>query len=229
MINSPQDNAISNSNPKSINDKSPLSNSRENPKLKQEQTQGLASDKTKTHPADIEDQKIIIDLKSREDVDLNTPLADLLWSNPISEQETKEELIRKQMDLSMKGIEMFLIHKNSGNQKSSGWRFSPEGIGFCFQKQVTQEFLKENNYDLIIRGHSFCPDGIQTHHDQKIISVFSTTNFGFHNNKRGGLVFIENMDDENDTEVRLERFTRLDKLHTFPEPHISSNINDVLF
>jgi hypothetical protein len=197
--------------------------------MKQEQFVGMFSDKARILQAELKEKRTVFDLKSREDVDLNTPLADLLWSNPISEQESKEEMMKKKMDLSMKGIEMELIRKATGNQKSSGWRFSPEGIGFCFQKQVTHEFLKENKYDLIIRGHSFCPDGIQIFHDQKLISVFSATNFGFHNNKRGGLVFIENGADDNETEIRLERFTRLDKQLTFPEPHISSNINAVLF
>ena len=222
--------SVSNSNQKFFIDQSYKSHLRKDSTLKQDQTHGTSSDQTNLNTSGITEKLMRIGLKSREDVDLNTPLADLLWSNPISEEEAKEEIVRQKLDdLSFQKIKMETICKPSSNKKSTGWRFSPEGIGFGFQKQITQQFLADNNYDLIIRGHSFCPDGIQIHHDQKIISIFSATNFGFRNNKRGGLVFIENANDENDTEVRLTRFSRLEKLQTFPEPHISPNIDDVLF
>jgi diadenosine tetraphosphatase ApaH/serine/threonine PP2A family protein phosphatase len=107
--------------------------------------------------------KDIHDLPREDNVDLQEVFADLLWSSP------------------------------NVNPKKQEWDFSPEGIGFAFPLVATKSFLKNNNINLLVRGHSFLENGIQEFHEGKILSVFSTTDHCLRNNKTGGIVEVDHL------------------------------------
>lgn len=52
-----------------------------------------------------------------------------------------------------------------------------EGIGHSFGPDVTTNFLKTNNLDLVIRSHEVKPEGYEVTHGGKCITVFSAPNY----------------------------------------------------
>lgn len=58
-----------------------------------------------------------------------------------------------------------------------GWRESPRGAGVEFGPNVTQEFLQNNGLELVIRSHEECLRGYEEHHDGKLMTVFSASNY----------------------------------------------------
>ncbi|CAF0719126.1 unnamed protein product [Brachionus calyciflorus] len=61
-------------------------------------------------------------------------------------------------------------------------------IGKLFGADVTKKFLEENNFTLIIRSHECKPKGHDIHHDGKVITVFSASNYNLGNS--GSIVKI---------------------------------------
>lgn len=56
---------------------------------------------------------------------------------------------------------------------------------------MVSEFMKNNKINLIIRSHDVLESGFEKMYDNKIISIFSATNYcGIHNNA-GGILFIK--------------------------------------
>eukprot|EP00009_Paramoeba_aestuarina_P002413 CAMPEP_0201508452 /NCGR_PEP_ID=MMETSP0161_2-20130828/1822_1 /ASSEMBLY_ACC=CAM_ASM_000251 /TAXON_ID=180227 /ORGANISM="Neoparamoeba aestuarina, Strain SoJaBio B1-5/56/2" /LENGTH=491 /DNA_ID=CAMNT_0047903127 /DNA_START=77 /DNA_END=1548 /DNA_ORIENTATION=- len=65
----------------------------------------------------------------------------------------------------------------SDPQPFSGRSPSKRGIGLSFGPDVTKNFLKKNNLELIIRSHEVKPEGYEINHDGKCITVFSAPNY----------------------------------------------------
>jgi len=60
-----------------------------------------------------------------------------------------------------------------------------------FDENLVSEFMKNNKISLIIRSHDVLESGFEKIYDNKIISVFSATNYcGIYNNS-GGILFIK--------------------------------------
>jgi serine/threonine-protein phosphatase 5 len=51
------------------------------------------------------------------------------------------------------------------------------GVGVSFGPDVTEEFLKTNNLELVIRSHEVKDDGYEVDHGGKLITVFSAPNY----------------------------------------------------
>eukprot|EP00760_Papus_ankaliazontas_P035069 PhM_4_TR7605/c1_g1_i1/m.49382/K04460/PPP5C; serine/threonine-protein phosphatase 5 len=51
------------------------------------------------------------------------------------------------------------------------------GVGVAFGPDVTEEFLKTNGLDLVVRSHEVKDDGYVVEHDGKCITVFSAPNY----------------------------------------------------
>ena len=82
------------------------------------------------------------------------------------------------------------------NPKVTGFQPSNRGNGVTFGEDVLKKFLKSNNLRLLIRGHSFLKEGIQCLFKNKVITVFSASNYcGIHNNK-GGCLIIKKQKEE---------------------------------
>jgi serine/threonine-protein phosphatase PP1 catalytic subunit len=56
---------------------------------------------------------------------------------------------------------------------------SPRGISFIFGKEQAAQFMKDNNFSMIIRSHEFCQNGISFPFgkDGGLITVFSASNY----------------------------------------------------
>ncbi|EAY21798.1 Ser/Thr protein phosphatase, putative [Trichomonas vaginalis G3] len=55
---------------------------------------------------------------------------------------------------------------------------SSRGLGYDYGPAATEQFLKKVNCDTIIRGHQSVASGIKKDHNGKVITVFSTSNYG---------------------------------------------------
>lgn len=62
-------------------------------------------------------------------------------------------------------------------EEIDGWRESMRGAGVEFGCKVTEEFLQNNKLDLVVRSHEECTRGYMEHHNRKLITVFSASNY----------------------------------------------------
>jgi len=65
----------------------------------------------------------------------------------------------------------------SDPQPQPGLAPSKRGVGCQFGPDVTENFLKLNKLDYIIRSHEVKPEGYEVLHDGKCITVFSAPNY----------------------------------------------------
>lgn len=82
------------------------------------------------------------------------------------------------------------------NPRINGFQPSVRGNGVTFGEDVLNKFLKTNNFRLLIRGHSYSKEGIQCMFKNRVITVFSASNYcGLHKNK-GGCLIIKKQKEE---------------------------------
>lgn len=65
----------------------------------------------------------------------------------------------------------------SDPQPQEGRAPSKRGVGVQFGPDVTENFLKLNNLDYIIRSHEVKNNGFEEAHNGKCITVFSAPNY----------------------------------------------------
>ncbi len=65
----------------------------------------------------------------------------------------------------------------SDPQSAPGRAASKRGVGIQFGPDVTEEFLRTNKLDYIIRSHEVKHLGYEVAHDEKCITVFSAPNY----------------------------------------------------
>ena len=58
-----------------------------------------------------------------------------------------------------------------------GWGMTMRGRGHAFGEDVLKEFLKANNLDRVIRSHQCVEFGIESFSQDRLITVFSTSNY----------------------------------------------------
>lgn len=78
----------------------------------------------------------------------------------------------------------------SDPQPQSGRAPSKRGVGVQFGPDVTENFLKLNGLDYIIRSHEVKNDGYEIGHDGKCITVFSAPNYCDTMGNRGAFITI---------------------------------------
>ena len=76
----------------------------------------------------------------------------------------------------------------------NGWMQDPKSNEEYFLEEVTERFEKKNKIDLIICGRHLMEDGFRFFHNNKLISLFSTPNFGINRNKGAIIEIDENME-----------------------------------
>lgn len=79
----------------------------------------------------------------------------------------------------------------SDPKQGKGREESPRGAGLLFGADVTKEFLKKNNLQLIVRSHECMTHGHKSHHNDTVITVFSASNYCGTVGNDGALVVFE--------------------------------------
>jgi len=62
-------------------------------------------------------------------------------------------------------------------QPQEGKSPSKRGVGFSFGPNYTNDFLKANDLELVIRSHEVKAKGYQVEHGGKLITIFSAPNY----------------------------------------------------
>ena len=69
------------------------------------------------------------------------------------------------------------------------YRMSSRGLGFLFGEKALHTFLENEGLNLLVRGHE-CVDGIQWGFQNKLVTVFSASNYCGIANNRSGVLFV---------------------------------------
>lgn len=84
---------------------------------------------------------------------------------------------------------------NTSNELYTGNNISSNYRSREFTEDMTMDFLKFNNLDLIIRSHDVIQKGFEKLHNSRVVSIFSSTNYGStHNNNAGIISFKKNLE-----------------------------------
>jgi len=67
---------------------------------------------------------------------------------------------------------------------------SNRGVALSFGPDVTNNFLKKNNLDYVIRSHECRAEGYQVDHDGKCITVFSAPNYCDQIGNKGAVIVL---------------------------------------
>eukprot|EP01059_Diplonema_ambulator_P008416 TRINITY_DN18038_c0_g1_i2.p1 TRINITY_DN18038_c0_g1~~TRINITY_DN18038_c0_g1_i2.p1 ORF type:complete len:1063 (+),score=240.03 TRINITY_DN18038_c0_g1_i2:38-3190(+) len=75
------------------------------------------------------------------------------------------------------------------SERYTGTGSNQRGKGIVFGADVTELFLKENGLKMLVRSHEEQKTGYKLHHNGKLITIFSASNYGGHGNGGACLLF----------------------------------------
>ena len=78
----------------------------------------------------------------------------------------------------------------SDPQAANGRSPSKRGVGLSFGPDVTRDFLKHNDLNLVIRSHEVRDEGYEVEHGGALITVFSAPNYCDAMGNRGAFIRI---------------------------------------
>ena len=83
------------------------------------------------------------------------------------------------------------------NPTINDYQPSPRGTGFLFGKENLLDFLENSNAVRIVRGHEYVQEGYYTCFDDRVVTIFSASNYcGTMNNESAVLIMEPNGEDE---------------------------------
>lgn len=94
----------------------------------------------------------------------------------------------------------------SDPMEENGFAPSPRGVTRTFGPDVTENFLRRNNLELLIRSHQVQENGYGVMQNGKCITVFSAPNYIGQMGNRGAIVVLEFADDMSFKGPRFEQF-----------------------
>ena len=95
-----------------------------------------------------------------------------------------------------------------------------KGIIVKFGKERLNQFLSDNNLNLLITSHQWIFEGIKTYDNEKLIIVYSATNYLNKYNNLGGMVNIA----KKTTHRPLQILPKLINVFNFDKPAYKTNI-----
>eukprot|EP00658_Telonema_sp_P-2_P002878 TRINITY_DN1105_c0_g1_i4.p1 TRINITY_DN1105_c0_g1~~TRINITY_DN1105_c0_g1_i4.p1 ORF type:complete len:420 (+),score=113.04 TRINITY_DN1105_c0_g1_i4:134-1393(+) len=79
----------------------------------------------------------------------------------------------------------------SDPQEAPGRAPSKRGVSMAFGPDVTDNFLKTNNLEMVIRSHEVKDEGYEIHHDGKLVTVFSAPNYCDQMGNKGAYIHLD--------------------------------------
>ena len=86
----------------------------------------------------------------------------------------------------------------SDPRAEEGWAESSRGAGIRFGPDVTRNFVKKNNLELIIRSHEMVDDGYLYWHKNRMVTLFSASNYCGKNENRGAVAIFDHNESKSD-------------------------------
>ncbi|KAF2273738.1 serine/threonine-protein phosphatase PP-Z [Westerdykella ornata] len=84
--------------------------------------------------------------------------------------------IARPTDVPDFGLLNDLLWSDPADQEAD-WESNERGVSYCFGKNVIQQFLHRNDFDLVCRAHMVVEDGYEFFTDRLLVTVFSAPNY----------------------------------------------------
>lgn len=73
-----------------------------------------------------------------------------------------------------------------------GWKTSDRGAGVLWGPDLTKKFLTKNSFEFVIRSHEMVEEGTKLLHDDRVMTLFSASNYTGTNENQGAVVSFAN-------------------------------------
>jgi len=95
--------------------------------------------------------------------------------SPLVSQVDSIDILNRKVEVPHEGAMCELLWSDPEDLK--GWWVSPRGAGYLFGADVSESFLKGNNFEMICRAHQLAMEGYKEHFDGKVITIWSAPNY----------------------------------------------------
>ncbi len=79
----------------------------------------------------------------------------------------------------------------SDPDERAGWGISPRGAGYTFGADITEQFNRANNLDLIARAHQLVMEGYQWGHNRGVVTIFSAPNYCYRCGNQAAIMEVD--------------------------------------
>lgn len=100
------------------------------------------------------------------------------------------ELLKRPLDVPDKGLLCDLLWSDPCRQTDK-WGHNNRGVSYVFGKKPLSVFLKDNQFDLLVRAHQVVEDGYEFFAKKKLVTVFSAPNYCGEFDNAGGIMTID--------------------------------------
>lgn len=83
--------------------------------------------------------------------------------------------IKRPTQIPEEGILCDLLWSDPDN--TLGWGENDRGVSFIYGRDVTEQFIKKHDIDLVCRAHQVVEDGYLFHFNRKVVTIFSAPNY----------------------------------------------------
>eukprot|EP00511_Aplanochytrium_stocchinoi_P011417 CAMPEP_0204863194 /NCGR_PEP_ID=MMETSP1348-20121228/3129_1 /ASSEMBLY_ACC=CAM_ASM_000700 /TAXON_ID=215587 /ORGANISM="Aplanochytrium stocchinoi, Strain GSBS06" /LENGTH=366 /DNA_ID=CAMNT_0052013447 /DNA_START=175 /DNA_END=1275 /DNA_ORIENTATION=+ len=100
--------------------------------------------------------------------------------------------IPRPTDLTVEGLLCDLLWSDPSTEIDT-WAPSDRGVSWLFGREVLDEFLKKNNFDLFVRAHQVVEAGFEffPKDTRQLVTVFSAVNYCGHFDNAGAMLIID--------------------------------------
>ena len=111
--------------------------------------------------------------------------------SPVLKNVEELQKIKRPIDVPEEGLLCDILWSDP-DEKASGWGKNNRGISCTFNKEVLENFLEENDYDLLVRAHKVLENGYEFLFDKQLVSIFSVPNYCGKFNNSGAIMVVDN-------------------------------------
>eukprot|EP00958_Prasinococcus_capsulatus_P019529 scaffold2419_cov362-Prasinococcus_capsulatus_cf.AAC.1 len=72
-----------------------------------------------------------------------------------------------------------------------GWGMSPRGAGYTFGQDVSEQFLRNNRLQFMVRAHQLVMEGYDWVHEKFVVTVFSAPNYCYRCGNQAAIMHID--------------------------------------
>jgi serine/threonine-protein phosphatase PP1 catalytic subunit len=73
----------------------------------------------------------------------------------------------------------------------AGWGENDRGVSYTFGPDIVEKFLKDHDFDLVVRAHQVVEDGYEFFADRQLITLFSAPNYCGEFDNAGGMMVVD--------------------------------------
>ena len=110
--------------------------------------------------------------------------------SPVLKNVEELQKIKRPIDVPEEGLLCDILWSDP-DEKASGWGKNNRGISCTFNKEVLENFLEENDYDLLVRAHKVLENGYEFLFDKQLVSIFSAPNYCGKFNNSGAIMVVD--------------------------------------